>query len=368
MNNTVNLSVDSAEQVHGASLKPVRWIYIDVLRGLLILLVVLGHVDYYVFTDTELPLNSAFLGVRMSLFFFISGFLLHSDSYGKDRFVKRFANRFMCQLYPTVVFFTLYVFVVGDDFCDALFNDMKRGYWFTFTLFNLFCIYSVVMLGVTALHASPRRVRFVLLAVMALSLPMRLLLPELGADTHSAKVCNLFSMRSVVVYMPIFFCGALCKSLYHQGWAKYWFLKAYVMVALLIVSIAVGFCPEYLAFAISKTGIAVSVFFLFAYAARYITCDGVLKSCMVHLGRLTLQIYLLHYFCIYAMSLYLPENLKSLLSSSTPVYFCTSVVLVLVCVAVVFLSMRLLKMAGLYDILFPPRNMIGAGTKKNSIH
>ena len=113
--------------------------YIAALRGLTMLMVVLGHVPMYCYHNTAGGLSFSLVGstFHLALFFFISGWFGWNHNI-KDNY-KKIWGKFMQLVVPTAMFYMLYCWLNGIDIVDNLWNDKyKAGYWFCIVLF---CFY-----------------------------------------------------------------------------------------------------------------------------------------------------------------------------------------------------------------------------------
>lgn len=120
--------------------------YIDAMRGFTMFLVIYHHVLFSTFEagGATWSISNIFLTFRMPLFFFLSGFLMYKAGRFKDAgslftFLRKKA---MVQLLPTLIFSLLYVIILTVSYKSLLFDKAKSGYWFTYTLFFYFLIYS----------------------------------------------------------------------------------------------------------------------------------------------------------------------------------------------------------------------------------
>ena len=120
--------------------------YIDAIRGFTMLLVVYNHVLLCSFEGgASWSVNDIFLTFRMPLFFFLSGFLMYKTGRFKETgglftFLRK---KSVVQLLPTLVFSLLYALILSVSYKSLLLDKAKCGYWFTYTLFFYFLIYSV---------------------------------------------------------------------------------------------------------------------------------------------------------------------------------------------------------------------------------
>jgi len=122
--------------------KPNRIEYIDALRGLAMILVVYFHIAAYGFGSFEIGYNDIIELFRMPTFFFISGWLFYKTGRIWDRqtIITMIHKKFMVQIIPTIVFMSLYL-TMFNLLDISSFGSDKKGYWYTFVLFEFFVIY-----------------------------------------------------------------------------------------------------------------------------------------------------------------------------------------------------------------------------------
>ena len=122
--------------------------YLDAMRGFTMILVVFSHVLMCTFlkpAHSGFSFNDIFVTFRMPLFYFLSGFLMFKSGRfncleGTVDFIKK---KFIVQIIPTVLFSLAFCFVFAKSY-DALLNDTaKQGFWFTYTLYFYFIIFSI---------------------------------------------------------------------------------------------------------------------------------------------------------------------------------------------------------------------------------
>jgi fucose 4-O-acetylase-like acetyltransferase len=116
--------------------------YIDALRGLAMILVVYFHIAAYGFGSYELGYNDIIERFRMPTFFFISGWLFYKVGRTWDRqtITSMIRKKFMVQIIPTTIFMLLYL-IMFNLLDVSSFGSDKKGYWFTFVLFEYFVLY-----------------------------------------------------------------------------------------------------------------------------------------------------------------------------------------------------------------------------------
>lgn len=120
-----------------------RLIHIDVLKGIAIVLVVMGHL-YIPFTDyLNETLNQLIYSFHMPLFIFLSGFVFHSA--GDLSTIKNsVTKRCITLLIPYIGFLSLYCFIFRQSLFLRFFNDeMHAGYWFLLVLFLIILLTNI---------------------------------------------------------------------------------------------------------------------------------------------------------------------------------------------------------------------------------
>ena len=116
--------------------------YIDALRGMAMILVVYFHIAAYGFGSYEIGYNDIIERFRMPTFFFISGWLFYKAGriWNREAITGMIRKKFMVQVVPTAVFMLLYLTMFNLMDVSSFGSD-KKGYWFTFVLFEYFVIY-----------------------------------------------------------------------------------------------------------------------------------------------------------------------------------------------------------------------------------
>ena len=125
--------------------------YIDALRGFSILTVMYSHILTFGFGANFMHETFSYDRVivifMLPLFFFISGIV----SYKKEilwsgSFIMKFLkDRFIALIVPTTIIMLLYLYVFDYPLIPAFIDNAKRGYWFTFSLFE-FYVYTLCLI------------------------------------------------------------------------------------------------------------------------------------------------------------------------------------------------------------------------------
>lgn len=118
--------------------------YIDAMRGFTMILVVFSHVIMFTFqSEPSFSLNSIFMTFRMPLFFFLSGFLMYKPGRFSNNICQFIKQKFIVQIIPTIIFSAIYALIFKWSLGGLWSETAKCGFWFTYTLFFYFLIYSI---------------------------------------------------------------------------------------------------------------------------------------------------------------------------------------------------------------------------------
>lgn len=114
------------------------------MRGLAMLLVVVGHVIFFSFDDHENLIYRILCdGLQIPLFFMVSGFLFKVPTEGVWTMLRQKAF-LLCV--PATIFMVAWVWVNHGSLFVACFDSVKQGYWFTFQLFEFIVLYTLIRL------------------------------------------------------------------------------------------------------------------------------------------------------------------------------------------------------------------------------
>lgn len=266
-----------------------RLLYIDRLKGLAMLLVVMGHTIYFCmyheqsFSD---PLFSLICTFHVPLFFFLSGFVITKAPHLKKFFHK--AYKFLTPMLLVGVVNALLIGKVKEFFM----NSGHNGYWYLLTL-------TIFYLLLIPFQLTENRRRLSILAIdtmIALSVWLMLFL-ILRADDNSIVLA--FNPGGAFSFWPYFILGYLCRKydvmayLINKNWLT--ILTALAYLVLVITSFShIDSLPLYLAFTIAM--LAITTLFLVFHAFN--NSPSFINRQLEFIGINTLNIYLYHYFFI----------------------------------------------------------------------
>ena len=267
--------------------------YLDVLKCLAIIFVVMGHIDgMKLGIDTY---STAWGCVRytfqMPLFFLISGMFA---SRGLDKGIgihMLIWQKVKTLVWPAVIFFVLFSLAEGRT---IEFPAQGLGcYWFTFTLFECFLIYYVL-----AFLLKSKRLLNLLLAFVSVGfvgmLALKIDHPSIG----------FLDLNHLTKYFQYFFLGTLF-SLYPKEADRILrsqkvYAFCFVVFCVLMYLVCIGVLPGVLHslcrdIIVRYVGLFI-VFSLFYNAQDMCNKETPLMRSVRYVGRHSLEIYLLHFF------------------------------------------------------------------------
>lgn len=299
------------------AVKP-RLRYFDMLKGVAIFLVVMGHVITMCVREVDRTALFKFLEqIHMPLFFFISGWFTFKQV---DDGVARPAvgQRALRLLLPMVAVSSLWVFYfphsglespIQSTFSALWADTWKNGYWFTLVLFEIILIY----VALTPLLSRCRRVA----ASCCVAVAAWAVLVALYIYILPTSVSGYLSLELTATFFPIFMFGVLARR-YREGFMAAVYSSLWQTAAMVAFGVCLYMCCWPWEFGlegltlmalkavlhIALALIAMAVFE--AWAGRAFADDArpatrTIASVWEYLGRQSLGIYLLHYFFLFPM-------------------------------------------------------------------
>lgn len=279
--------------------------YIDALRGIAMILVLYFHIPSYCLGNAYIGFNDILEWVRMPLFFFISGFVFYkADRIWDSETIRTILKKkFMVQIVPMAVFMTLFLLIFGYMEPSSFGSD-KKGYWYTFVLFEYFVLY----IGAEALFNKNKTIKgeaYVFLSVLVISLASFYYAKYY--IRYSEELGNWKTILGFLSFVKIrhfifFWFGTIVRKYF----AKFISItdNIYFVAAIGFIFVATILFPsvhhiiglEYPAFMLSGFASTVLVFTLFRKNAQLFTKDKWFGKSLQFIGRRTLDIYLIHYF------------------------------------------------------------------------
>jgi len=296
-----------------------RMHWIDAMRGFTMFLVVFYHFQQFglgMYNPLETVLGNVFVSFRMPAFFFISGFVAYKsiDFWTCRNGFKRLGTKARVELIPTVVFFILLTLSQGDSL-SLFFSKGFNLYWFTFVLFEMFCIYYTVSIVYNKLKLRYFTGGMLLLAII--SMTINLLLKGSGLS-----IVEILALRKLTNFLPFFLLGVVCRR--HSDKFFKWLSNDWLVTVATVVFVASLVITYYAYFSEYQTHPVVQILRnyvvrycgLFAVVAlfyknrQFFEGDSRIKKTMCFVGKRTLDIYMLHFFLISDISCIFPETLR----------------------------------------------------------
>ena len=273
--------------------------YIDALRGFTMTLVVFYHVAFFCWKIIGLGISvhDYLLQVRMPMFFFISGFVLYKAEVVWDaRQVYRFLRKKLSvQILAPFIFFLVFIHVNDIPLLEGLIAPTKKGYWFTYVLFEYYIFYVVMRFIFNERWAN------ILLLLLGFILFFINWAPFYHWIPLPESVKGALSMQCWC-YFLFFVFGTLAKknfALVEKLLDSYWLITVCVLFYFLG-----NFFREYLLFSesisrllLTTTGLVV-LFSFFRKKQDLFSKSTVIGRSLQYVGRRTLDVYLIHYFLI----------------------------------------------------------------------
>ena len=331
--------------------------YIDIMRGITMILVVYSHVlglnnpPPLDGGDTALnisSINEVLRLIRMPLFFFISGFFVYSANYNFQLFVQRAKNRLVRQLYPTVLLWGLYCLMFVNLDGSLLHDPYKQGYWFTFVAVEMFILMAPIIMLLSEKRTSLLIKNIVLMTYAAAVELAANRLIHAGYDWVAVT-----SMEMINGYFPYFFMGIMYKLNFDR--LKPIMLNIYTAsAALLAFVLGINHIIPLPPFGAGTLGIVFVHYIIYKIFSIDHVAKTKISAALRYIGSMTLEIYLLHYFFMRLLIAPMFLHCRWLADRiNTPlelhVYLSISIFVVGLCLAAVYVMKRI----RIYPVIFP---------------
>lgn len=306
-----------------------RLLHFDVIKGIAIFLVVMGHVLTMCIRDIDQAFSFKLIGeTHMPLFFFITGYFTYKTTRdGAHSFVTpNLWGRFRQLIIPMLVaggLWTLYFPHSGlqspmrVDLDGVLHDVWKVGYWFPLVLFEIIVIYAALALLLRHVKGFVALACTMILACVAVDVIVE--------EVCSADLGNMLSLPLVAQFLPAVLMGALARR-YNEGFKRLISNSWCTFAAILIGGVALyvkvyswefGWMTtlpymKYVVVSVWHFCIAIVVFAVVVpWCERSIERPTRAIGMWSLLGRESLGIYLLHYFLLFPLPM-LQEPFRSM--------------------------------------------------------
>lgn len=319
--------------------------YFDMLKGLAIFLVVMGHVITFCVREIDRSVVFKFIeNIHMPLFFFISGWFTYKIS-DNNLSMPKLGPRALQLLVPMVVVSSLWIWYFPHSGLqsplDSTFHGLwsstwKNGYWFTPVLFMITAIYAALVMILRHVRSIFGWITSSFVVWAALIVIMYLLA---YANIEIRHLLDYFSFELLVVFFPSFMAGVIA-SRWRDAFLRLTCSGTVVTVCLLAGSVLLymlswpwefsifGYSDVFLILAKSLFHIMLAIVAIavvrpwsemaFSEGARPFTAS--VARIWEMLGRKSLAIYMLHYFFLFPLGVY-RHSLESVGLGFVPILF-----------------------------------------------
>ena len=281
--------------------------YIDALRGLAMILVVYFHIAAYGFGSYELGYNDIIERFRMPTFFFISGWLFYKAGRTWDRqtITSMIRKKFMVQIIPTTVFMLLYL-IMFNLLDVSSFGSDKKGYWFTFVLFEYFVLYILTEALLNRQDSTKGEIR-----VLALMLILSVgafyyakyytrYAAELGTWKDILGFLSFVKIRHIIFFWFGTFVRRHFNQFIHLTDNRFFIAFMIALFTAIIVwpNLLSTEGIEYTTYLVAGLSGTIICFTFFRIHAQHFSQQTWYGRGLQQIGRRTLDIYLIHYFVL----------------------------------------------------------------------
>ena len=269
--------------------------YIDKLKAVAMLLVVMGHTLFFSTYHEQKavdPVLSVICTFHVPLFFFLSGFVI-SQAPTIKKFLKK-AYRFLT---PMLVVGLINAMLI-DKVSDFFLNDGHNGYWYLLTL----TIFYLLLVPYRLTHEKRDIRTFIIDSAMTLFVWAILYVATHPSDSILLSALNPWACFA---YWPFFILGYLCRkygltdTFSDKRWATV-VLPATYLTLLFVCFPNIDRLPILIDFTIAAMAIAA---LLSVFRTYFNNSETLVDRQLLYIGNNTLSVYIYHYFFIRFISL-----------------------------------------------------------------
>lgn len=266
-----------------------RIVYIDQLKGISMFLVVLGHVIWFSLDMPESLLLKLIASFHVPTFMFLAGYMAYKPT--QTNWIFYFVKKIRTLLFPFIFIGSLYTLCQHESLInDLLLGKMKNGYWFIFVLFEIFILFAPFSYISQKINKSPKLFIDIIIFGIASLTVQSIFIFHILPDSIS----NFFMWNIVTKNFQLFLLGYLFHKYYKLDkilQVDYIFTFSLIMFIIFFILRDRYYMLSNLLCAIFGTFCAVSL-------CRRYTETLPLGKVWSYIGKLSLDIYVLHYFFI----------------------------------------------------------------------
>lgn len=270
---------------------------LDLMRGIAIILVVMGHVLILGVEYGHTLIVNILASMHVPAFILVSGFLSAQSSTPNTLF---YWKKVIQLLLPLVFIPPLYILVSHKGWDTLFFNEYHAGYWFTYVLFLLFIPYGLFRVLASWISNKTNKLTYSLIfeALLAiLSLSIILVAEHLLQDSKQLSgLCSLPLLSWLYPYLLLGHFIARYEALHRLYTNKYIVLLALVTA---VGTIALDFNGFPILRGIPRTMSSVCVLYNFCIYLSSLPLNRGIRV-LKQISSDSLGIYLWHYFFLFS--------------------------------------------------------------------
>lgn len=297
----------------------VRLHHFDILKGIAIFMVIMGHVLTMCIRDIDSAVLFKFVEkIHMPIFFFISGYFTYKVSDNGKIVIPKIGIRVKQLLIPFFVMSSLWIYYFPHSGLQSPFVSTweglytsagKNGYWFTLCLFELMLVYCVMVPVLSRCRSMMAKIVTIIITWLLFGCLTKYWLP--------VEINNIVGMPMVFEFFPVFMFGVMARSVCDT------FDKITRNSTCITVAMLIGSCMMYYAcwpWEISLPAECLDLAKMILYLCVVIVAISVVKTwseksftmenpqggrltrMWEYIGTQSLAIYMLHYFFLFPMA------------------------------------------------------------------
>ena len=265
-----------------------RMLYIDKLKAMAMIMVVMGHTIYFCMYHEERPNDTIFNIIctfHVYLFFFLSGVVISILPDSRKIFSK--AYRF---LKPMLIIGLINAIVIGNV-RDFFLNGGHNGYWYLLSL----TIFYILLLSFN-LNTTKNKCYSIIIDIIISNIIWGIFYIAMGIDNIAIEVLNPWGG---LTFWPFFIIGYLIRKynilhfLTDYFYLTILFIAVYLTLVVNLIS-RLNNLPIFLEFLIAF----IAIFALIGIFHQFDSSNNWLNRQLLFIGNSTLEIYVFHYFFI----------------------------------------------------------------------
>lgn len=275
--------------------------HIDFLKGIAIISVVMAHALLFGINYGRTPIFNAIVSVHMPLFVMLSGVLSAKPiDFSIEGTLSYWKGKAIQLLLPLLILPHFYILVMKVPHERLLYNQYHSGYWFTLALFLMFVVFYVFR---WVEHLLGKRANMIVAMTLAALSFGGVVGMDLLLSKHLPLLYTTLSWEHITWLYPYFLFG------YFIG--RYDWIERLVSDKLVVAAAFFGYVGllylEYNGYKPWRGYPVGAAGLVFLYGSAKMLCKefkengGGISKVIKEIGRMSLPIYLTHYFFIFSV-------------------------------------------------------------------